>query len=104
MFDGFVTLGTTTFGLFLQAKNGSGTPSAADEAGTYRIYSSAGGAALLSGSFSGTITDSQTGFYHSGNLAITSANGFSAGMVCTVRKRWLVSTTAYAETSSFVVV
>lgn len=104
MFEGFVALATTTFNVFLQVKNSSGTPSTPDAAPSYRIYGPAGGTALLTGTFSASDTDSQTGWRASGNIAITTANGFAAGSTYRVRKAWAVSSTNYVEDSSFTVV
>lgn len=92
MYYGPVTLGSTDFALFCQTKTTAGVPIAADSnAVTYRIYSPSGGAALLSGSFSTTVVDSQTGLYRAGSISLTSGNGFAAGSTYVIRLAYAVS-------------
>lgn len=84
---------STTIALFCQTKTTAGVPIAADSNSvTYRIYSPSGGSPLLSGTFSTTVVDSQTGLYTATGVALTSANGFIAGNVYIIRIAYAVST------------
>lgn len=104
-FVGYVALGTSTYTLIQQTTNSSGVPTAADtDAVAYRIYAPSGGAALLTGVFSTTVVDSQTGYYITGSLAITSGNGFAAGNTYRVRITYAISSTTYVREQSFCVV
>ena len=103
-FFGFVPLGTTTFGFPIQVTNGSRTPSAPDAAPTWRIYQGGGTSALLTGTASGTDTDSQTGFRMVTGVSITSGNGFASGNTYVVRAAYAVSATNECDIGTFVVV
>lgn len=97
MFYGPVALGTT-IALMVNTVNGSDTPTAADtNAVTYRIYAPSGSAALLTGSFSTTVVDSQTGLYQATGVALTAGNGFAAGNVYVVRIAYAISATNYVK-------
>jgi hypothetical protein len=103
MFIGLYNLDASLY-LKCQTKNSSGTPTAADtNAVTYRIYSAAGGAAILSGSYSTTVVDSQTGLYITTALTLSSANGFASGNTYLVRIAYAISGTNYVETQYFTV-
>lgn len=103
-FEGFVTIGTTDFNLFLQVTNSAGTPSTPDATPAYRIYAPSGGAALLTGNYAASDTDSQTGWRVSGNLSITIGNNFATGSTYRVRSTYAVSGTSYVRTAFFSVV
>ena len=94
----------TTFNVIAQTAPSTKVPTAADSnAVTYRIYGPSGGTALLTGSFSTTVVDSQTGWYISGNLAITGANGFAAGNTYRVRVAYAIASVNIVDTYSFAV-
>lgn len=104
MHVGFVSLGTTNYTLVVQTTDASGTPqTATTNAVAYRIYAPSGGAALLTGSFSTTVIDSQTGYYITGSLSITSGNGFAAGNTYRVRIQYAYSGTTYVKEQAFTV-
>lgn len=103
MFFGFVALGTTTFGFPIQGTNSSRTPTAPDAAPTWRIYSSAGGAAILTGTGPVSDTDSQTGWRMVTGVSITSGNGFASGNTYFIRSAYAISTVAEVDIGSFAV-
>lgn len=103
MFFGFVPLGSTTFGFPIQVTNSSRTPSTPDAAPTYRIYQAGGTTALLTGTASGSDTDSQTGWRMITGLSITLGNGFASGGTYVVRGAYAISTTQEVDIGSFVV-
>jgi len=89
----------------LTTTNSSRTPVAADSnAITYRIYSPSGTSALLTGSFSVTPVDSQTGLYQATGLQITVGNNFAAGNIYHVRCAYAISSAQYCDELSFMVV
>lgn len=90
-FVGMVTLGSVDFSLFVQITTTNGVPISPDGNINYLIYSEAGGAALLSGTFPLTPVQSKVGFYVITGLQITEANGFAAGQTYTARIDYEVS-------------
>lgn len=89
----------------LTTTNSSRTPVAADtNAVTYRIYAPGGTSALLTGSFSVTPVDSQTGLYQATGLQITVGNNFAAGNVYHARIAYAISSVNYCDEISFVAV
>lgn len=104
MFFGFIAIGTTTFGFPVQVTNSSRTPSTPDAQPTWRIYAASGGAALLTGTFPATDTDTQTGWRFATNVSVTTGNGFAAGNVYFIRAAYAVSTVQEVDVGSFAVV
>lgn len=101
---GPVPLGTTTYALVQQCVTDARAPVAADtNAVTYRIYAPSGTSALLTGSFSTTVVDSQTGFYQATGIQVTGANGFAAGNTYVVRVAYAVSAANKVDVHSFTV-
>lgn len=91
MYYGPVNLGTTDFALFCQVTEVR-TPHIADSnALSYRIYGPNSDTPLLTGTYSITIVDSQTGFYTAQGVALTVGNGFAAGNVYIIRTTYAIN-------------
>lgn len=77
------------FGLALQCRNSSGTPTAPDSTPTWIILNSAG-TQILNGSLSSSDTASKTGL-RTGTATLAAANGFASGSSYSIIFSYLIS-------------
>lgn len=81
----------------VQSRNGSRVPVAPDAAPTFRVYSEAGGSAVVTGSLPPTERYQTTGLFEH-MLPLNSS--FSAGRYYVIYK-WAISSTNYADMDAF---
>jgi len=103
MYVGPATLGATDFAFMVNTTSGTGVPTNADATPTYRIYAQGGTSALLTGTMTAGVVDSQTGLYKVTSLSITAGNGFAAGNTYCIRIAYAISATNRVDIYFFTV-
>jgi len=98
MFLGFNNVGDTLVRDLL-TKNSSGTPSTADSAPTFRIYSGASTTPVATGTLTHIDSGNVTGLYQLSQV-VSSGNGFGRGAY-TVIVQYAISSAARADAYTF---
>lgn len=104
MYYGPVNLGTTDFALFCQVETDKNPVAADSGALAYRIYGAGSSTPLLTGTFTTTVVNSQTGFYTAAGISLTTGNGFAAGNTYVIRITYAVSTVSQVQIQTVTVV